>query len=438
MPDIHDSRDAATGFASQDGAAIFDSLAGAVPLPETARDGIFLLFHVHCLPSLLPMLQRLIAVGIPARNMVLVPKPYSTIPAALASISQLGLHVTGDNVPLRPGQYDQCIAAALQCGVDSTLALIGAALPIGAVPRLVLVDDGGMLSDMWCRTLARLPRAPRVDVVSVQQTSSGLYPSRLRTSASLNKVNVARSAAKQHFESRVIADALYRKSAALLPQTALEKVGIIGLGTIGRNLAQLFAQAGSDVVVFDRDAARMDGVAGRRAGSIGQCLSAAQTVFGCTGRNAISADTLPPGTPGPHLISCSSRDVEFLALLQRDARHYSDAAPFSVLAHQDADGNAYTLHNWGFPLNFDRTAEWEPAAHIMLTRALIYAAIVQALRMLVSGPSAILPLCPTVQQHIVRRWLDQCGMDCAEFGVPPQAMADESWWRTHSHGPQPH
>lgn len=438
MPDTQESRDAAAACATQDGAAIFDTLAGAVPLPETARDGIFLLFHVHCLPSLLPMLQRLIAVGIPARNMVLVPKPYSTIPAALASIAQLGVHITGDSVPLRPGQYDQCIAAALQCGVDSTLELIASALPIGAAPRLVLVDDGGMLSDAWCRTMARLPRAPRVEVVSVQQTSSGLYPSRLRASAGLNKVNVARSAAKQHFESRVIADALYRKSAALLPPDALKTIGIIGLGTIGRNLAQLFAQAGSDVVVYDRDPARMSGVAGRAATNIEQCLSTTQTVFGCTGRNAVSADMLPVARPGPHLVSCSSRDVEFLALLQRDARHYGNVAPFDPLAYPAAGDGAYTLHNWGFPLNFDRATEWEPAAHIMLTRALIYAAIVQALRMLVTGPSAILPLCPSVQQHIVRRWLDQCGMACAEFGVPPQALADESWWRTHSHGPQPH
>ena len=89
-----------------------------------------------------------------------------------------------------------------------------------------------MLTATWW--LALKDSAGSLEVVSVQQTASGLGPRRLRRSP-IVKIDVARSAAKRVFESRIIVDGVLAKIASLnrlLDRT--NHFGVVGLGALGK------------------------------------------------------------------------------------------------------------------------------------------------------------------------------------------------------------
>ncbi len=388
-----------------------------------------MIFHVHCLPSFAILMKWIASLGVPGRNIFLIQKPYSTIVSVLGDVAKMGWHIIDGNVNMRLGQYDICGNFLLDKGVRVAARTIR--LASSGRPRVLLIDDGGMLTAAWCRNVRMRQITVDADVVSIQQTRSGFYACRQKMTRDIVKVDVGRSAAKRYFESKYIADSIINKVDSLGILSGNIQVGVVGVGAIGAQLVSQLVRRGINVSVFDREFNKREISDARFCSSAGECVAFSDVVFGCVGRNWMATVSPEKRDGVTHLISCSSRDVEFQSiLLNRRARSAMEDKPFAPIFVRDR--NEYVVHNWGFPINFDRQREWEPAEHIILTRALLYAAIVQAMYLNVELQGGVVILSPYIQRRIVSHWLEACGTSSQNFGVSLPEMRDMNWWGRNS------
>ena len=392
------------------------------PAPISA--GTAIIAHVHCLPSMPETLFRwLLDAGFDPKSLVVVPKPYSSIQSAVDRTRQLGIEVVAQPAIGSFETYDQLSSAMLDGGFAS------ASQRFDGVDRLILLDDGGLLTDVWSdRYRSLFP-----SVVSVQQTTSGTWRKKL-PDWRVHFVNVARSAAKTIFESALIARGVLRKLRTLPEYGSALSIGVVGLGAIGERIAKEFVSDGRVVYAFDiQPHVHIDGV--KFCVSISELLDHSAVVVGCTGRNWLISHGLDQLAKHAHtLISCSSRSVEFEELLlQPYTRRTGDL--FSIIHAEPPGGRRQAILNGGFPVNFDRVKEWEEMEEIQLTRSLIFAGVLQAstLPTDVTETTAV-RLDPKCQRAIVRGWLRSNDLRAGVFGVDDADVGDLAWWMTHSEG----
>ena len=105
-----------------------------------------------------------------------------------------------------------------------------------------------MLTETWWR----LYGAQSFEVVSVQQTASGMR--RKPEPSVLAKIDVARCAAKRHFESKIISEGVLKKVRALDIIQGASKVGVAGVGAVGGALARSLVAKGKQVNLYDAKA----------------------------------------------------------------------------------------------------------------------------------------------------------------------------------------
>ena len=211
-------------------------------------------------------------------------------------------------------------------------------------------------------------------------------------------------------------------------------VAVVGVGALGSRLARMLLDMGKDVWVYDR--AKTEPIAGANyADNWRHCIRYAQVVFGCTGTNWLDVGQMvSPLAASVNFISCSSRDVEFKNLLQHRSVTREDPGPrFAPLRVVAPNGAVCEVANWGFPINFDRTIEWEAEQDIALTRALIYGGVLQALASdATEGRERVEPMSAEVQRALVGAWLDWQNMLPEAFGVAQSDFDDLAWWRNNS------
>jgi hypothetical protein len=124
--------------------------------------------------------------------------------------------------------------------------------------------------------------------------------------------------------------------------------------------------------------------------------------------------------------------VEFQTLLQ-SSKIIGGQVPFGHLIVETEWGTRHVVENGGFPLNFDRSHEWETGQEILLTRALILLAFCQSLTLTRRRERAeVLTLTPAGQQQLVKVWLDDMGRKCTDFGVSELDFRSVRWWQKNS------
>lgn len=376
----------------------------------------------------------------PATDIVVIPKPYSTVPQAEEELNELaetfGLEIVSSTSSFKPGCYDDVQQSVLRDACKKLLELVKKARNEQEQSvRVIVVDDGGLITTTW-NAYCRLEK---IDTISIQHTTSGVG----RRPHDVPKIDVARSAAKRHFESNIIAESIIRKVESLeIDLLPPKTTGIAGLGAVGGALARSLREKlvrslrdkGATLIGLEKAAGRapsIDGVdhvyTSRR-----DFLERSDIIFGCTGTNWTSGISAAHLFSGKTFISCSSRDVEFKWLLEQ---HAPDGLVGSY------DDITLTLHpsstvlNAGFPINFDRTTEHESFQEIALTRSLVLHAIAIATfleRRQDWGDPVMFP--PDLQQQIVKEWLKETGLRSAELGVPELDMARPEWWKESSGG----
>ncbi len=337
-----------------------------------------ILAHLHCLPSILPLIWILQRedLSIPGKQIIVIAKPYSTIQGALISLRQLGVVVLAHAAKFHVGQYDQAASGHLVEGCERAKAVCNDVKKRGGKPRLILVDDGGMLTETWWTH----HKTENIDAVSVQQTASGIR--RDPDPGKIVKIDVARSAAKKHFESKIVAAGVLKKVRELDVLTKTSSVGVAGVGAVGGALASDLLKQGYSVNLFDHKSSYQSPGNTEIFCKIGDFLNHCQVIFGCTGRNFMKPASLRRINlrHGITFVSCSSRDIEFQYLLQLGKLKTTfPEGYFGRLELSFESGQYHVVENSGFPINFDRTKEQEAVHEIILTRALVLTGIFQAL-----------------------------------------------------------
>jgi hypothetical protein len=403
---------------------------------QVRGEDIVILAHLHCLPSTIMFFRILMRddLSVPCRQIILIPKPYSTIAAVETALKKTGMTVVANSQPFKPGYYDSSASVMLKKGCEEANKACQIIKNKGRKPRLVLVDDGGMLTETWWRSFA----TGNYDIVSVQQTASGTR--RVPSAGEVAKIDVARSAAKRQFESRIIAAGVLKKVSDLEVLKLSKRVGIVGVGAVGGALAEDLACRGRCVNLYD---IRPDYPRPRtsvRYPKLSYFLNNCDLVLGCTGRNFLHVEQLHKVKPNHaiHFVSCSSRDVEFLDLLRFGQINPSTIGDgFGRLDVNFRGTHRHFIENGGFPINFDRVVEQESPDEIALTRALVVAGIFQALCVKVKERREnFLMLSPSLQRALVQQWLHLTGKSAADFGIGAD-IDSLDWWKTHSSGKCP-
>ena len=95
----------------------------------------------------------------------------------------------------------------------------------------------------------------------------------------------------------------------------------------------------------------------------------------------------------------------------------------------------HLIYNGGFPINFDRSIEWEDPFKISLTRGLILSAILQAISFSdkICRDNLVM-LSPLLQRILVNHWLAYFNFDARIFKLNNNTLAETEWYQNESIG----
>lgn len=368
--------------------------------------GVSIVAVQHLLESTGTLFESLIRLGADPEHIHLIGKPYSRHEATSIKLKQLGINVYSTSESHNAGDFGECF----QRDVDAMWAEIVTTNNYSSKSGMIVLDDGG-------RCLGRIPRSlqGKVSIVGIEQTTSGIRQKVKRSDQSFSAktiVQVASSAAKTLLESELIAAATVRRIGASISdkQIASHNVGVVGLGNIGRAMANYLASRCAKVLATDIDPSA-------RAGATNliwcddafELINDSDFIIGCTGMDLFAAPGAVDRLCGEKIFfSASSEDIEFSTLLKlaKVQVNHNMSLPDIVICRP---GFTATIANSGFPVNFDNSGISVPNEDIQITRALLLGAVVQARRLIASGRPAKsrtdIMLDPSLQQAVVSRWL---------------------------------
>lgn len=366
---------------------------------ESRLAGVGLVGVQHLLETTGSLVACLVGLGLKPDNCFLLGKAYSSNTDVVDGLRQMGCYAEAGSMPMRPGTFNDAMTNDLARLWDAAESLRRP-----DIHTLMVLDDGG-------RCLATVPAWAPQDgrrVCGVEQTQFGAdrlarvpYP----------VVLVARSGVKKWIEPPMIARAVRaRVSATVAGYHAPKAVGVVGLGPIGRAVAQELLRTHGRVLVFDRMATPewpANGV--KKCAKLRQILEGAEVLFGCTGSDIFEAVHLEDADIATRVLaSCSSEDVEFRSILKRSNDPiFADRTLPDVSCH--VGNHELRVLRCGFPINFDGSKESVPAHEIQVTRGLLLGGVLQGVFMATasSAPAAgAFRLTSGVQERVMRAWLD--------------------------------
>lgn len=356
----------------------------------------------HLLATTGTLIEQLSLLGIKPENMYFLGKHYSANHQVIHLLTEMGVSIEVNDVPTHKQKFrDIFISSARKVWKK----VISRSLQFSEC-RVVILDDGGAFVESMPLNIP-----PSVKVIAVEQTTSGIEA----ISKSVSKVkviDVARSWAKTQCESDAVGRAIINGIEKIIgPKARSSTYGIVGLGAVGRSLAiELMAR---DLKVLGYD---IDETVNFPSGVIPvqnakNIISGADIIVGCTGTDCFCKSDLPEVLNGfKWFASGSSEDIEFRSLITA-----YDSAPTT---HLDLKVDAIeiveeeevkaTILRQGYPVNFDGGIHSVPPQEIQITRALLLAAVAQALDEINSNVWNIketIMLSPTIQALIISHWL---------------------------------
>lgn len=393
----------------------------------------------HLLPTTVSLFSSLIKLGARPDNIYILGKHYSTNNLAReAMVHQLGLRLVENTPQTKLGFFSDFFFK----DVINLWQQFLNDLSTKSIDSVIVVDEGG-------HCLAALPDKLAIShkVVGVEQTTAGLlkpYVVNNLLKLQVPLINVAQSAAKKWLESFVISRSIIKKIFDIIPNENENLVfGIIGLGAIGRAVADRLSELGYQPSVYDiRHTEQMKNENYNWKDSVNQVVSSADIILGCSGQDiSKEIETFASIRLDRSLISCSSEDIEYNSLL-RDIQQNRQKMSVTSSVLQDAvyetqHNKHLTIHRGGFPINFDNSCELEPVSEIQLTRGLLLGGILQAVLTLKrysrESSHTIYALDSSLQKTIAHTWaLDQSRTTKLEQSL--QLFDNNKWIREHSQG----
>lgn len=352
----------------------------------------------HLLFTNIDLFKAMIHLGALPNNIYILGKIYSTNLSAEKLLHNMGIHIASrHNQDSGLTSFREAFDADILSMMDEILYRRGQE----TFDAIIILDDGGHCIKNYYQSVL-FENFKNVPIMGVEQTSSGL---RFLQKPDYSTIEVASSALKQEVESLFIANAIVKKCQGIF-ENRNKTFSVIGLGVIGRSLANLLIDFGFTVFTYDIDKIKNTSFSrGITTQNIKEAFLKGDYIFGCTGKDITEKFNVNDSVlSNKVLISCSSGDNEFKSLLENVPLDKNNV--LSDLKIAQSNGKKITILGGGFPINLDTSGYSVKACDIQLTRALLLGGLIQAMLIIKSRlkPSKQLMLDPFLQFFILQEW----------------------------------
>lgn len=366
----------------------------------------------HMLKQTIDLFQTVVAMGLNLKNIFALGKVYSNSAKVIETLRAMGVTVVESVMP-PPGEFHRYFE-------DDTKWLWRAAAEQFArrgIKRVLVLDDGGI-----CITSVPPEILERYSVCGVEQTSLGMFLFEEKPPP-FAVMSWARTAVKLEIGGPLFSQCFIEKfNAEFLRHRRLtrKQLGVIGMGSIGRSLANLALKQGNEVLYYDPNTAIRSGRKGKvtRLDSLEELMVRCDYVVGCSGRNPFNNKWPLKHSPGIKLLSASGGDQEFGPIIN-DLKQRSrlNVTPKTWdLSFPDGPSGHIQIAYLGYPYNFvSRAIEAVPTRIVQLETGGLLAALVQAniyLDLCEAGKASncgIHRVSINAQRFVFERWLRAMG-----------------------------
>ena len=398
----------------------------------------------HMLEQTVDLFDTIAAMGLNRQHMFALGKIYSNSQPVIETLRNSGVTVAESTTP-EPGKFDEYF----EQDTRKLWQVVAEKLTRRRIKRILVLDDGGA-----CITTAP-PELPRRYAMSgVEQTSLGMFRFE-QTPPPFAVFSWARAAVKLEIGGAIFSQCLIDRLSNELLERKPEQLGVIGMGSIGRAVANLAARDGRLLLYYDPrphlDIAPTLRTHVSPVESLEELMVRCDYVIGCSGRNPFRNNWPLKHRPGIKLVSASGGDQEFgpvINYLKTKPDFHVDPDSWDISSEFGPCGPIQIAY-LGYPYNFvSRTAEAVPTHIVQLETGGLLAALIQARIYLdfceagIAGSNGIHRVSPAAQKFVYEEWLRvmrDSNIDLVEvFGhdqATVRAARNEAWLANHS---EPH
>ena len=364
----------------------------------------------HMLLQTVDLLRTIGAMGLKLQNVFALGKVYSNSDVVIETLKEMGVTIVASTVP-EPGEFHP----NFDRDVRRLWRVAAAALAQRRIKRILVLDDAGV-----CITNTPPDLLKRYTLYGVEQTSQGTFLFE-RKPPPFGVVSWARSAVKLEIGGPIFSQSFIDKFRTEFLQGASiggAQVGIIGLGSIGKSVANLILRQGAEVFFYDPNR-RLQVPDYLRGGvthvdSLDELMLRCDYVIGCSGRQPFARKWPLKHRPGITLLSASGGDQEFRAIirdLKRKPGFTVNPATWDITSAHRPSGPLHIAYS-GYPYNFvSRSLEAVPTRIVQLETGGLLAALIQArlcMELVETGRtqnSGLQRVSPQAQCFVFERWL---------------------------------
>ena len=364
----------------------------------------------HMLEQTVNLFDTVAEMGVRYENIFALGKVYSDSCVVIKTLRNRGVTVIDSTMP-QPGEFDQYF----EQDCKRLWQVAAEALARRRIKRILVLDDGG-----FCITTAPPELLRRYSMCGVEQTSLGMFLFEEQPPP-FAVISWARAAVKLEIGGPIFSQCLIdRLTSGLRERRAFqrEQLGLIGLGSIGRAMANLAAREGKRVFFYDprrdlqicpmleRHISRLD--------SLEELMMRCDCVIGCSGRKPFKNNWPLNHKPGIRLLSGSGGDQEFgpiINYLKTKPDFHVDENTWDVRSELGPCGPIQIAY-LGYPYNFvSRAPEAVLTRIVQLETGGLLAALIQArmyLKLCEEGRahnSGIHRVSPSAQKFVYEEWL---------------------------------
>ena len=401
----------------------------------------------HMLEQTVDLFDTIADMGVRHENIFALGKIYSNSYVVIETLRKRGVTVVDSTMP-EPGKFDHYF----EQDCKRLWQVAAEALARRCIKRILVLDDGG-----FCITTVPPELLRRYSMCGVEQTSLGMFLFEEKPPP-LAVISWARAAVKLEIGGPIFSQCLIdRLTTGLRERWAFqrEQLGLIGLGSIGRAMANLAAREGKQAFFYDpRTDLRICPMLRRhitRLESLKELMMRCDCVIGCSGRNPFKQNWPLKHKANIRLLSGSGGDQEFgpiINYLKTKPDFHIDKDTWDVRSDLGPCGPIQIAY-LGYPYNFvSRAPEAVPTRIVQIETGGLLAALIQArlyLKLCEEGHarnSGIYRVSPGAQRFVYEEWLRAMKVlqiDIVKtFGYDPimlRAAQHEVWFAKNS---EPH
>jgi hypothetical protein len=395
----------------------------------------------HLLLQTVDLFQTLGTIGLNLKNVFALGKIYSNSPPVIQMLRDMGITVIDSTRP-EPGQF----RAYFQRDVERLWQVAAETIRQRNIRRILVLDDGGD-----CITSAPPEVLQQYALCGVEQTSRGMFLFEVQP-PEFAVISWARAAVKLEIGGPIFSQFFIEQmSKKFLRGRTLqgERLGVIGIGSIGRAVASLAVKQGNEVLYCDpnRDLQLPAYLTQRvtRVDSVEELMVHCDYVLGCSGRHPFRDRWPLKHRPGIKLLSASSDDEEFGPII-KDLIQKPDFKmtpnTWDVVSEHGPCGPIHIAY-LGYPYSFvSRGVEALPTRIVQFETGGLLAALIQARLLLkqheagLERNSGIHRVAPQAQAFVYEHWIRAMkdrGIDFTElFGSNQGASHADDWFIENS------